>query len=1225
MATGDKRINIYQKKFLPQQHMADNFMEYLRTLVKDTRKRVFPQSGLFSPVALTSTAADTFNMATPVAGMDNAGQEMTCPAGVALTSQVPFENSLAVQYSVGMRYNDNKPSAVETNVRTGTAEYSFKEDVVGEVREPDSVTIITTPTLKLKIVVDTPLRCAASPIKHAGRKATVWLKNVVSKVAAVAIFDATVLWDGAHNYIEVPYTTTQGPLGQTSPTYPISTLTTDYYVHINGVTVTRRAALDLYAQPEYAFIGYITGTGSPSIPTSFDITLQNILALAFGAFTLDGGYDGAAGGGSGRKITVDGGAVELNTGAGGPGDMFNAYLRVINDDRYYDVGFDAIEPESLLSPDRFASASMVVRRKWRGNVSGTSPEFVQTGTCTMVNGTNNITMPAGTYTRLYPGISTITIQSSPGLLDDGTYVVRSVSGNTVTVSRTDATSPTFHTGSATFFLHIIGVTLGGAPINYRSGTAYHDWAGLGIIHDPVANGVPALRVMRVEDMASSALAIEVNRQALAPGVTPGFYARYNGGIYWGGNVENNIIPSTNGDKDIGDQAGNRWNRVVAQALYCTNYLFMEGSAKVDGDLISHTDNAHDLGAPLGSGNRWRNLYIMGITASGNIVPTGDNSQYLGDSSHRWANAFLNAITPASYLLYVNGTIRPMNDNATDLGQTDYRWRDIYGYSLYLKKTATFDGHGTNYTNAWYSPAVGMESLPSMNNSFGLCQVTVPYYTACTAASMVMMGYCTNDPGSGGILPRDAVCTVNGSSNTISLTEAGVNLISAGITVGMVCRLAGHPTAEMNGYYRVVLVQTSSVWIAGIGTGPVTFPGTQAGCTIRFYSGNLLGCFGRQGSHSQILTHSPQGIDPMIIWSHKTSGPDVLNVITTAAATTTNQAGLDSAFTWYGGFRLVSGQGVKSDWSPDYTANNRYLGDGTRWWYRLYAQGVIAGGSGISTDGHIKPASDNSYDLGASGTLQRWRNIYTLDLNLEGGVTSSYFRPDSDGGSNLGHPSFKWWWIYTNMIQTSYIEQYPVDNVNQVVSVSRNLSSTGVNYYDLYQFQPYLNNPFWGVNIGWDGTNYYPIDSNIYSSFAFILGHTFAEFRNLDSGWAGSYGALPGNDERLSIDPSKDNSGTTVWRGSNGWVSQNCIERGKWNMEVTAPSIGGSYSKYWGYSLNFHSYIYPTPSTFTYTDEDHDGTYHGTAVSEIWSCGVRMTHFWNGAGVQQYAVGRYSVP
>ena len=71
-----------------------------------------------------------------------------------------------------------------------------------------------------------------TPVNNSGRKAVAWLVNPVSQVEDVAICEAVVQWDGTHNYIEIPYTVSQGPLGQTSPDFPISMVATDYMVWV---------------------------------------------------------------------------------------------------------------------------------------------------------------------------------------------------------------------------------------------------------------------------------------------------------------------------------------------------------------------------------------------------------------------------------------------------------------------------------------------------------------------------------------------------------------------------------------------------------------------------------------------------------------------------------------------------------------------------------------------------------------------------------------------------------------------------------------------------------------------------------------------------------------------------------------------------------------------------------------------------------------------------------
>lgn len=710
MSSGDARMNFYSKKFFHLNQVKWNFMEYLRELVEDTRKRVFVHAGLFSSVALTADTINSFDIAAPCAGMDAYGHEMTLPTGATLNNNVPFANANGVVYSVGMRWNNNVPSgdstqvppqsAIEINARSRTPEYALVSEAVGEVVAPNSVTIITSPSLKLKIVVDSALLCASTPISHAGRLAQVWLVNPVSLVEAVAIYNSVVQWDGSNNYIEIPYSTTQGPLGQTDPEYPISAAVADYLVHIRGVTVVPKSVKDLSADGNYSFVGEVTGSGPGTTPSSFDISGQYILALALGNFTLDTGYDGAVGSGSGRKITVDSGAVELDGPVGGPGDMFRSFLRVCNDDRDWDIGIDLIEKEHLpsLSVDPTGSlASIVTRRKWTGNISG-SGEFTQTGTLTLGTGVATVTMPAGSYTRLYPGVCTLRVLGSPGLVDDGVYVVKAVAGTTVTLMRPDSTAPSFNGGSATYHIHIIGSTEGGSWHSVRGGAAVQDW-GHAILRNaafPVAR--PTLRLM---DMAgdASAVAFEIGTPSQAPGA--GYFRLYHdGGIAFPGIFNTSLIPGTDNAYDLGETGGSnrRWRNIFAHNAYLYSSIRMDAAARVYGEFIPTSDILQNFGSDT---RRWLTLYAKHLDmneanarVTGHLKPAATDTYDVGeDGGLCWRNILGNYVTAyqelksslkASFygLIWTNtakvhGHLVPDGDNTYDLGESgvpDNRWR-----------------------------------------------------------------------------------------------------------------------------------------------------------------------------------------------------------------------------------------------------------------------------------------------------------------------------------------------------------------------------------------------------------------------------------------------------------------------------------------------------------------------------------------------------------------------
>ena len=692
MATGDKRVNIYQKKFMPQQQATENFMDYILKLTLDTRARVYNvQSGVFQQVFITASSNDTFDVST-ANGIDDGGNEVNLPAGTGLNASIPFANATGTVYSVGMKYNRNRPSGTEANHRSRKAEYSLWEDVCGEVLEPDSVTDQTT---KLKIVVDKPLRCDGAPITHAGRLATVWLKNPASTVEAVAIYDATVLWDGSNNYIEVPYSANQGPLGQTLPDYPLSTTAADYLVHIKGLTVTNKAALDLSAESDIAFLGEITGNGPAATPTGFDVSGQNILALAFGSFDLDGGYDGAGGSGSGRKIIVDSGAVELNGPVAGPGDEFSAFLRIINDDRNWDNGLDIVTRENTLGDADGSLSGQVIRAKYRGTdgVNMVATPFPQTGTLTLGSGNNTVTMPAGTYTNLIPGICMVDIKNSPALADDGTYLVNTVSGTTVTLRNLDGTVPSFNGSTASFSITLATNVLGGAWLSINTGgITYRRWQNA-IIANPAAPGRAGLRVVwPIATLPADGIsAIEVG-DCWTQTSNQKFTVDYHGNVGIKGSLFNDMIPYNNNFVSLGSLL-KKWAEVHCSYVYPTG-IYVDNAI---GQVQPSINNTCYLGS---TSYRWAYLYannaylatlnVAGQSTMQDVDPATTNTYWLGDSGAVWAGIYANVVRlqfSSSYLDMVSGSTIEWQDsagtegnaiNCNDMSLTQYRLKMLDG-------------------------------------------------------------------------------------------------------------------------------------------------------------------------------------------------------------------------------------------------------------------------------------------------------------------------------------------------------------------------------------------------------------------------------------------------------------------------------------------------------------------------------------------------------------------
>lgn len=258
MGTGLNKINIFLKKFLSQQAITGNFLEYLRTMITDVMRDVFPDEGFLQGGALSAGGSDKFTISTPLVATDGLGNRLS-PDPIDVT-QVQFENSLGIDYYVGLRYNA-VPEDTEINVRTGEVEYKYIQDSIGELAEPDAVVDLGA---TIKFTIDSV--CEAG-VTHAGRKARVWLKQAAGEVDA--FYEGTVAYVGGFNIL-----TTTHLLGQLAGA--VSTDPADYQVFLIGPTVRRNTDLDL--DPAVAFVGIVEGAGAGNAPSVFDQSGQNLIA-----------------------------------------------------------------------------------------------------------------------------------------------------------------------------------------------------------------------------------------------------------------------------------------------------------------------------------------------------------------------------------------------------------------------------------------------------------------------------------------------------------------------------------------------------------------------------------------------------------------------------------------------------------------------------------------------------------------------------------------------------------------------------------------------------------------------------------------------------------------------------------------------------------------------------------------------------------------------------------
>lgn len=269
MATGDKRINFYLKKFLSVDQVDSNWFQYLLARVVDLFVRLFPQSGIWEPwpIPLTGgTVNDTFTVASgsDTFMQDDAANLLELAAAVGV--DVSFENANAVDYYVGAKHIEI-PDEPETNPRYNSPQWKLVRDAVGELDDPDSVSDQGGGVFRFVVNSVTE-----SGVDHSGRVCRIYLKAPVD--LGNNYEEATIVYGGGDNYVDL---STGGDLGD------ISTDETLYSAVVEGYTWKRNT--DLSSVAAYVFLGVITGNGPAAIPTVFNISGQyrldsSILSLA---------------------------------------------------------------------------------------------------------------------------------------------------------------------------------------------------------------------------------------------------------------------------------------------------------------------------------------------------------------------------------------------------------------------------------------------------------------------------------------------------------------------------------------------------------------------------------------------------------------------------------------------------------------------------------------------------------------------------------------------------------------------------------------------------------------------------------------------------------------------------------------------------------------------------------------------------------------------------------
>ncbi len=193
MPTGNKRVNIYSKRNVPQEGWENYFFTFLDAKINDTTRATFLSAGILDdePIGLSSSVNDTitFDLTNADRGIDNDGHIVDLGnLASSLYEDYPFENATGDTYYFGFRYQ-TVPDDIENNPRLIKPQYPWYLETIGELGNPDNVTDNTTDiTLEIDGILE-------NGVDHSGRPFRVWLINPVSPVDSIGYYSGTVAYD----------------------------------------------------------------------------------------------------------------------------------------------------------------------------------------------------------------------------------------------------------------------------------------------------------------------------------------------------------------------------------------------------------------------------------------------------------------------------------------------------------------------------------------------------------------------------------------------------------------------------------------------------------------------------------------------------------------------------------------------------------------------------------------------------------------------------------------------------------------------------------------------------------------------------------------------------------------------------------------------------------------------------------------------------------------------
>ena len=492
MATNNKRIKLYTRKFTSISALDTYFYGALDTDIKNVLTHVYPSGGVFSGGIISSDAADTINVSATDA-IDVSGKLIS----ITVQADIPFENlNGGIIYHVGLKSieveaTDPVNEAVEINSQTSSPEYVYWQEQIGELGHPTAVYRATPHPIT--IVVDN----VVGTNNASGRTVRVWMTSLLSTSSGwyedLVVCYGTGLWSGSKNYVE-----TVGDFHQTDIRGVISTTVSHYRIWMQGVTIT---TTDISSDTDYVYLGTVTGEGAGVQPTVFDQTsketifnygdtINNLYQLAYDtngtAYTFNN--DGDRSSRSVGTVTDGDTSPDLsaydtwftgNTGSttiieleeGVVGDIrtiiardnntiieHNYYLALQNETNFNMVEFDNITLKCVSSLHNQWEEVYRCETNWVGTTSSTSSTST-TSTSTSSSSTSSSTSSTSSSTSSSSTLSTTSSSStsmsssssssSTSSTFSSTSSFSTSSSSTSTSSSSSSTSSTFSSSTST--------------------------------------------------------------------------------------------------------------------------------------------------------------------------------------------------------------------------------------------------------------------------------------------------------------------------------------------------------------------------------------------------------------------------------------------------------------------------------------------------------------------------------------------------------------------------------------------------------------------------------------------------------------------------------------------------------------------------------------------------------------------------------------------------------